>query len=72
MATSLEKIRELVEQFADADEAQLAELAPHVPPMLARPIAFLLPKMLPDTVEETDHLLDVAHGFIENLRSDPA
>lgn len=71
MATSLEKVRALVEQIADADDQQLAQLAPGIPPMLARPITYLLPKMLPDTAEELEQLLDNAREFIDGLRSDP-
>lgn len=71
MATSLEKVRHLVEQIADADDQELAELAPGVPPMLARPMASLLPRMLPDTTEELERLLDNASDFIAGLRSDP-
>lgn len=71
MATSLEKVRALVEQLADADDTQLQELAPGIPPMMARPITYLLPKMLPDTVEELEQLLDHARDFIDGLRSDP-
>ena len=71
MATSLEKVRSLVEQIADATDEQLAQLAPGLPPLMARPLVFLLPKMVPDTVEELDQQLDRASDFITSLRSDP-
>lgn len=71
MATSLEKVRSLVEQIADATDEDLEDLAPGLPPVLARPLVFLLPKMLPDTPEEVEALLDHASAFIANLRSDP-